>query len=521
MLDYVCQHFNSSTYLSILEPSAGDGSFVRAFAKTRFPECIRKFSLTAIDKVPSELEKAQNVALTNKKQATNYSFISDDFLKYQDNLKRKFHLIVGNPPYIKKQLLSKYQIDKCQQIFHENGLSQNKIKNIWTAFLVSSCQLLAENGVLAFVLPAELLQVKFSQELREYLRKNFSRTEIFTFDELLFDCKGQDTVILVAFKTHTHAGQFYTHITNTEQLLTKNFTLTENEALSLTGIKWTHHSLTSGELLFIHELGERLNNVGYYCDSKPGIVTAANNFFIVNSDTQTINGLEAYCIPIIQKGSFVNGSVVFKKRDYNELVIERKPTKLLSFDNSPMRNLPNSVRQYLISGRNEKLHLRHKCRKRKNWHVIPNISEIPQGFFFKRCHHYPKLLKNDAKVFVTDSAYKIKMKDKYNINGLVYSFYNSLTLAFAELKGRYYGGGVLELTPLEFKSLPIPYVDINAKEFNDFAKSFENKNNIEEILNLNDFNILNSVLGLSQNEIQRVNSIYRKLITKRFRIKEN
>jgi adenine-specific DNA-methyltransferase len=64
----------------------------------------------------------------------------------------------------------------------------------------------------------------------------------------------------------------------------------------------------------------------------------------------------------------------------------------------------------------------------------------------------------------------------------IFSFYNSLTLVFAETNGRYYGGGVLELTPSEFKKLPIPYINISASKFEDFTNEFENKENIEEII---------------------------------------
>ena len=40
------------------------------------------------------------------------------------------------------------------------------------------------------------------------------------------------------------------------------------------------------------------------------------------------------------------------------------------------------------------------------------------------------------------------------MRGICYSFYNSLTLLYAEIAGRFYGGGVLELSPKEFRSLP-------------------------------------------------------------------
>jgi adenine-specific DNA-methyltransferase len=516
-LRYVAPHFNGEKSLSIFEPSVGDGSFIKSFNHSPFPDSIKQFSLTAIDKILPELRKAKEVSKVKRKHYTRYTFLKSDFLQFQNGTSRKFSLIAGNPPYIKKGLLNKTQISLCQEIHSSAKLSPNTVKNIWTSFLVRSCQLLNENGVLAFVLPAELLQVKFSTELRNYLTSIFQRVEVFTFGDLLFECKGQDTVLLFGYKQHNQPGQFYTHIVNTDQLSNNDFVLTENHALVQTNTKWSHHLLSSDELTFIHAIGDQLHKINHYCDSKPGIVTAANSFFIVNAETERKYNLRRYTQPIIQKGMFVNGSVVFNKSDFNSLVTDGKPTKVLCFDDEDADELPARVHEYIKIGEEQGLPVRYKCSQRENWFVIPNISTVPEGFFFKRSHFYPKLLKNNADVLVTDSAYKIEMKKGYDINHLVYSFYNSLTLAFAELNGRYYGGGVLELTPSEFKGLPVPNVPISAKEFNSYTRLFENKTEILDILDFNDSYILNTSLNLSEEEIIKVKSICKKLIDKRFR----
>jgi adenine-specific DNA-methyltransferase len=519
MLRYVADHFNNISRLYMLEPSVGDGSFVRAFNNTSFSNTINYYSFTALDKVKPELKKANSVALANRKRNTRYSFTRADFLKFQKGLTPKYNLIAGNPPYLKKQLLNKTQIELCEDIHRSVNLSESSIKNIWSAFLIRCCQLLTNDGVLALVLPAELLQVKFAAVLRNFLTRTFQRIEIFTFDELLFDCKGQDTILLFGFKAHTNPGNFFTHINNTDQLNNNQFLLTENEALVTTTTKWSHHLIAADDLNFIYNIGKRLNCTNYYCDSKPGIVTAANSFFIVNEEIERKYNLEQYSQPIIQKGFFVNGSIVFDESDLQRLRAEGKPTKLLVFnDTSSFHSLPLLVQEYLKTGEDKGLHTRYKCKKRSTWYVVPNIATVSEGFFFKRSHHYPKLLKNTANVLVTDSAYKIEMRESYSINHLIFSFYNSLTLAFSELYGRYYGGGVLELTPQEFKTLPIPNVHINARDFNQYSKRFENKKDINDVLLVNDLRILNTSLGLSAEEIERVNRIYQQLISKRFRV---
>lgn len=506
----VFAHFkNRKTTLQILEPSVGDGSFIKAIEKN---EHLKKsqIKLTAIEINKSELLKADKDCSLSKTE-----FIEQDFLDY--NSKMRFSTVLGNPPYIKKNLLTDLQLANCREIHLAEKLSEKSVKNLWASFLIKSTGLLKTDGVLAFVLPSELLQVKFTEEIREFLQQKFQRLEIFTFNKLMFECKGQDTIVLIAYKKHDQAGVFYSNIENESQLKTDGFTLAENKVLTASTVKWNHHLLDSEELEFLERLKSQLEPVSYYCDSRPGIVTAANNYFIVDKETEEKYELGQYTSPIIQKGLFVNGSVVFDQKDYEELLEANQPSKILIFKDSDKDTFSEKVNEYIEIGVNKNLPDGYKCSLRENWFVIPNISTEPEGFFFKRCHLYPKILKNSANVFVTDSAYKIEMKESFNINSLIYSFYNSLTLAFAEIEGRYYGGGVLELIPSEFKKLPIPYTKTTNKRFEKYRENFEAKENVEKILKSHDSKILKKPLNLTSDEIIKIQIIREKLINKRLR----
>ncbi len=500
----VLSHFGNRTRVSILEPSVGDGAFVSELER----EANININLTALDINDIELKIASEK--WSKKTA---SFIKTDFIEYSTT--KQYSAVIGNPPYVKKNILTSKQIELSKEIHANENLTEASVKNIWTTFLVKANTLLAKNGVLAFVLPSELLQVKFAEEVREYLKREFERIEIFTFNDLMFECKGQDTIVLFAYKKADEKGEYFTNITSKKSLEQNNFILNHNNILVESNVKWTHHFLTSEELTFIDNLKLQLNTVNDYTHSRPGIVTAANKFFIIDKKTEEKYDLSEYTKPIIQKGLFVNGSVVFNKEDFENLEEDNRPTKLLQLNDND--NITSKLKEYLSLGEAEEIPNRYKCKIRNNWYVIPNISTKPDAFFFKRSHLYPKLLKNNSNAFVTDSAYKVEMKNGYDLNSFIYSFYNSLTLLLSELDGRYYGGGVLELTPSEFKKLPIPYTQINNIEFDNFTQRFENKNNIEDILLMNDFRILNSTLGLTDIDIKRLSEIRNKLKKKRLR----
>ena len=73
----------------------------------------------------------------------------------------------------------------------------------------------------------------------------------------------------------------------------------------------------------------------------------------------------------------------------------------------------------------------------------------------KRSHDTPRLIINRVGAYTTDTAYRIRSL-RGTADGLVYGFFNSLTALSAELEGRHYGGGVLELVPSEIEKLLLP-----------------------------------------------------------------
>jgi hypothetical protein len=127
------------------------------------------------------------------------------------------------------------------------------------------------------------------------------------------------------------------------------------------------------------------------------------------------------------------------------------PTNFLWFAG---RALSPAARRYIRSGEAAGLHRRYKCRIRTPWYVVPSVHAAPVGML-KRAHHLPRLILNTARAFTTDTAYRI-VPTAGRAADLVAGFVNSLTALSAELEGRHYGGGVLELVPSEIERLRIP-----------------------------------------------------------------
>src|SRR5690606_33657744 len=85
------------------------------------------------------------------------------------NQQKGFDSVVGNPPYIRYQYLTPEQREAQANILVSNGMKSNKLINTWVSFVVACVELLNSDGKIGMVIPAELLQVAYAEELRLFL----------------------------------------------------------------------------------------------------------------------------------------------------------------------------------------------------------------------------------------------------------------------------------------------------------------------------------------------------------------
>lgn len=526
LADFIVFHiFTNYTFnkeIKILEPSVGDGIFFNSLLEnTTFPNFSIKDYTDCL--YIESVEKDKNAFTLAKKNShifisktTKFNYLNQDYLDYQTHNNKKFDLVIGNPPYIRNHHLSERQIKSCELIHKKSGLSPKKIKNIWTSFLIGGVQALNEQGVLAFVLPAELLQVIYAKELRDYLKENFEKIEIFAFDTLIFPDIEQDVVVLICGRKQVPGVSFY-QVSKLDDLKEPLYTKKNSNIHRLTLDKWTNYILSDEELSFLDSFKRDLLPIKNYCRAEVGIVTAANEYFIVDNNTVEEYKLESVSKQILQKGSLMPSTLRFTKKDFKEISLKGKPTNFLAFENKKKNVFSKRIQEYLKIGEELNLHKRYKCNLRDNWYHVPTVW-TSEAFFTKRSSLFPKMVLNEAKVIVTDSFYRIRMKEDLDVRNLTFSFYNTLTLIFCELEGRYYGGSVLELTPNEFKNLAIPYcTKIPDLALSKLDSLLRDGVNIRKVLKYTDSIILKKQFKISDKDIIKLQDIYIKLVRRRLK----
>lgn len=444
----------------ILEPSCGDGAFVSSVVHL-FPHS----TLDAVDVDERAISKCRLQSSGVNFQCANFF----DYAKKPDLT--LYDLIIGNPPYVRKSNFSASLKQNLIDLASDLDCPQSLLVNSWPAFVLASSALLSSSGCLAFVVPYELITVHYGLRLLEELLTVFKRVDVYIPDEKAFSQIDQDAVTLLAFKeTDARHGLFLNKVQSLSRLQPQKTSAVpiSSDGMSATDMK--SFLLESDQLELMHKLRARTQKISDFCTSAAGTVTAANKFFILNADEVEELGLSDFAKPIIQKASHVEHKLTFDGDDFESLKASGKPCFLIDFGSTSLKELPHNALTYIDRGEELGIHERYKCRNRDPWYRIPKVPST-DGFFFKRSHMMPRICSNRAGVLTTDTAYQISMKEGVSVDDLCYSFYSSLTLLFTEVDGRFYGGGVLELTPREFRGLPFLLQSPTC----DDRKSFEDK----------------------------------------------
>lgn len=505
----------NSTDVRILEPSCGDGSFIKHTAR-RFKELGAKDEDIKNNILGIELDEDE----VNKAKIYGPKIINSDFFTYYKEkiyMKEKFDVIVGNPPFIRYQNFNNDFRKIAFDIMEELKFKPTKLTNIWIPFLVLSAYALSDNGRVGMVIPAELFQVDYAAETRGFLSRYFERLTIVTFKELLFDDAQQEVILLLGEKKSTKKGIQVIELGSSEEL--KNLNVDDMNEYEIKELdhdneKWIKYYLSNDEISFIRQLknNNKLVKTTELFDVNVGIVSGQNKFFIIDKNIVNKYDIKRHVRHVIGRAEHVKG-IVFDKKSLKELDCKNKKIYMFTPENLEYDKLSDEEKKYIKFGELNKYNVGYKCRIRKLWYIVPQTWE-PEAFMLRQIHTYPKMILNETDASTTDTLYKVRFKQGVNGTRVVCAFINSLTFALGEITGRSYGGGVLTFEPGEIRKLLIPMEGSENLNINDIDMALKN-GNVEEALDMNDKILLKEKLGLNESEILMLRTIWERLRDRR------
>jgi adenine-specific DNA-methyltransferase len=511
----------------ILEPSCGDGNFIDSIMHrlTVLKKSGNKISskITAVEIETNELSKAKARLNGYNLSKVETEFVSGDFFNLFEKLQREgeYDVVVGNPPYIRFQYFDDESRKKAFWHLRIAGYNPTKLANAWCAFVQLSIELLKEGGRLAMVLPAELLQVGYAGELRKRLSAQFSHIVIVGFKKLVFPEIQQEVVLLLAegkreasiLESDIHTIEFEDgkDLLHSDDLEDAVQHIPSKHSRPL--MKWTGLFLSEKSFYALDgaQRSELVIPLGKLANVDIGVVTGRNSFFVLDEKTRKEILAAKFTLPIIGRTSTLK-SIVFDENDFEKYQLT-EAGYLLDLNNIPERAIPKKLKEYIAHGEAENVHKGYKCRVRKRWFDVPSIY-VPNAFMFRQIHKYPLLVVNRAGATSTDTIHRVKFINGTKPEKLAAICFNSLTLAWAEVSGRSYGGGVLELETSEAEHLPIPYnskIEIDSQKVDLLLRSGKDI----EALDYVDSVVLSDYMGISNATIKQIRNAWVELRNRR------
>jgi adenine-specific DNA-methyltransferase len=508
---------------SVLEPSCGDGIFIEALAHATPRSGL---SFTGFELCDEEAAKAKQRCHAVPRFASKIH--NEDFLDFAISQllagRTEFDCAVGNPPFVRYQYLPEESQRKAEAVFKLLRLPFTKHTNAWVPFVLASVALLKPGGRLGMILPSEIIHVMHSQAVRTYLGSVCKRLLVIDPEEIWFDGTLQGALILFAEKKQ-HAADHSEGVgivqVRGRSFLSQDPSRLFNDTARINGKtvegKWTRALLTRGERNLFDSLTDHgeVHRFDDIAEVDVGIVTGANKFFLVDDQTVERYGLAHFVHPMFGRSEHCPG-VIYDERQHSENARIGNPTNFV-WITRPKSVLPKKVIEYIELGESQKLHTRYKCRVREPWYTVPSVHATNIGML-KRASDTPRLILNKLSAYTTDTSYRISALE-VPPEKLVYCFLNALTALSAELEGRHYGGGVLELVPSEIERLFLPLPKNLRPQVQQLDKLVRNES--ARIVLEHQSKIVLGPLGVNRAEQERLVDAWVRLKNRRQRITDD
>lgn len=509
---------------TVLDGGAGESVFLVAAARRLLElgiprqEVLGRIFGVELDELAAELAAKSLAALVDADPEVSQIKRGSFFDQSPGELLPPVSACIGNPPYIRYQSFAGAIRKRALSRAAEGGVKLNGLTSSWAPFLVHACQFVAPGGRFAQVLPAELLHTGYAQPIRDFLIHRFRSVLLVAFDARVFPGALEEVVLVLAEDDGPEGLQVReaADIRDLDRVI-RIGTLRQRSIRRPKG-KWSKYLLQHSELRTYETIGrdDRVTRLGSYGTTDIGVVTGANNFFVLaNSSVVKADLPMDDLLPAICKAEHVQG-LRLGKRDLNAIGSRDEPCLLFY----PLSDeLQSSTARYIRSGEWIGLHNRYKCRTRQPWWRVPGVK-VPDMFITYMSNDVPRMVVNDAGATSTNTVHRffINRGGKRLRKLLPILALNSLTLLSAEIEGRSYGGGVLKLEPKECDRLLVPRVEDLPQEllaellalFADADASIREGHLLHVVEQVDEI-VLSKALEVSAEEIERLRNARARL----------
>ncbi|HLV81266.1 MAG TPA: N-6 DNA methylase, partial [Chthonomonadaceae bacterium] len=376
----------------VLEPSFGEGIFLRSIGACAERRGFRRVRVTGIEIGPEALSREGRTP-----PGTDVDLRCGDFLA---ETPFPVQAVIGNPPYVRLRHLPPAQRRRaldaaCAAL----GKPMDPGGSVWVPFALHAMRFLERGGRMALVLPYELTYVRYARPLWSKLRRHFGSLCVLRTQQRLFPGLLQEVVVLLADayqgSTDTVQYQAFARVDDLwAGLPLADATLAVDDLLR--GERPFVEALLSAELrsLLRARIAAATVPTRDLVTFHIGYVAGDRRYFHPDPETVRRHALPAESLlPTLTSARALRGSGL--------------RTSALDGDRTPRLFLPREgsltpgEQAYVRFGEETGVSQRYKCRVRTPWYRVPGARapDVVLSVFSER----PCLMVNDAGVYASNS----------------------------------------------------------------------------------------------------------------------
>jgi predicted RNA methylase len=451
----------SQSQISFLDPGFGTGSFYSALLKALRPEQLRAAQGFEID--PHYGEHAKALWGETPLQLDIADFTHRIPPRTEAD---KFNLIICNPPYVRHHHLNQTQKHALKAaVLHHESLNLSGLSGLYCYFLALSRAWMAKNGVAAWLIPSEFMDVNYGLRIKQFLLDRVTLLKIHRFDssEVQFDDALVSSAI-VFIRNSPPPTKYAVGFSYGGGILDPRV----NEQISSSSlreiVKWTALPQT---IRLESDRGTERTFADLFT-IKRGLATGCNSFFVLPiKRAEQLRLPKQFLTPILPSPRYLESDEVLADQHGDPEIA--KQLVLLSCDLSEeeIRNNHPTLHAYLETGREKGIADGYLCAHRTPWYLQENRPAAPYlctymgrpssksiaPFRFVLNHSRATAANVYLMLYPKPILTEI-MKRRPELKRKVWQVLAAITSEAVTSEGRIYGGGLHKIEPKELAKLP-------------------------------------------------------------------
>lgn len=439
----------------IFDPAVGSGAFVRA-TRTIASEMSRPIRFLGTEIDPEVLHQTRSLI-----ENGDELYVTDFVCHPPEGLHQA---IVANPPYIRHHRIAPQRKTELKKIAEGIiGCRLDGRAGLHGYFLIRALQLLDKEGMLAFIMPADICEGVFAPTLWMWITGHYCLDAVITFEPEASPFPNVDTNPIILLIRHRLQTEDFLWVRclhpQTPQL----------KAWFCSGLRdqpgphlQTHRRHIAEGLRtglsrpFAPEIrdGPVLSD---FASVVRGIATGSNEFFFLTAQQARALGIPGeYLIPAIGRTRDAPGDEI--ALDTIEALAARgRPTLLFCPDGKPVEQFPLPVQEYLHKGEKARLHQKPLLSTRRPWYKM-EVRNVPPFLFAYLGRRHARFLRNLAGVIPLTVFLCVypRQTDMESLDRLWQVLRHPQTIANLRLVGKSYGAGAIKVEPRSLERLPLP-----------------------------------------------------------------